>query len=53
VGLAVDADSLTNATRLYEKVGMQTESATRAYSKILRPGRDLALRALPAGETTP
>ncbi len=46
VGLAVDADSLTNATRLYEKVGMQTERATLSWRKVLRPGIDLLRREL-------
>ncbi|MGL4649477.1 MAG: GNAT family N-acetyltransferase, partial [Caldilineaceae bacterium] len=46
VGLAVDAESLTGATVLYEKVGMRTESASLAFRKILRPGVDLAVRTL-------
>lgn len=46
VGLAVDADSLTNATRLYEKVGMHTETATLSWRKVLRPGVDLLRRKL-------
>lgn len=48
VGLAVDADSLTGATRLYEKVGMRTTSAALSYHKVVRPGRDLVRRTLDA-----
>lgn len=46
VGLGVDADSLTNATRLYEKVGMRTETTTLAWRKVLRSGVDLRRREL-------
>jgi ribosomal protein S18 acetylase RimI-like enzyme len=41
--LHVDADSLTGAVRLYEKVGMRSDPQrlmTR-FEKVLRPGRDL------------
>jgi GNAT superfamily N-acetyltransferase len=43
VGLMVDANSLTGATRLYEKAGMHTDSARQMtiYEKELRPGIDL------------
>lgn len=41
VGLAVDADSLTGATRLYEKAGMKTFRQFDRYSKEIRPGQDL------------
>lgn len=41
VGLGVDASSLTGATRLYEKAGMQIFRQYNAYEKELRPGRDL------------
>ncbi|MFN8443499.1 MAG: GNAT family N-acetyltransferase [Caldilineaceae bacterium] len=41
VGLAVDASSLTGATRLYEKAGMKTFRQFDRYSKELRPGKDL------------
>lgn len=41
-GLAVDAASLTNATRLYEKAGMQVTQQFDTYEMELRPGRDLA-----------
>lgn len=41
VGLAVDASSLTGATRLYEKAGMKTFRQFDRYTKELRPGTDL------------
>ncbi len=41
-GLAVDAASLTNATRLYEKAGMQVTQQFDTYEMELRPGKDLA-----------
>jgi RimJ/RimL family protein N-acetyltransferase len=43
VGLGVDAQSLTGATRLYEKAGMRPDPARQfsAYEKELRPGIDL------------
>lgn len=41
VGLGVDADSLTGATRLYEKAGMRIQRQYNNYEKELRPGRDL------------
>ncbi len=44
--LGVDADSLTGATRLYEKAGMSLERRYDVYEKELRPGRDLSIRAL-------
>jgi mycothiol synthase len=46
VGLGVDAESLTGATRLYEKAGMKPDPQ-RQYSifeKELRPGIDLTTR---------
>lgn len=42
VGLAVDAASLTNATRLYEKAGMHVTQQYDTYEMELRPGKDLA-----------
>ncbi len=42
VGLGVDSDSLTGATRLYEKAGMSMVNESDAYEKELRPGRDLS-----------
>jgi mycothiol synthase len=46
VGLGVDAQSLTGATRLYERVGMRAVRHWDALELELRPGRDLAVRAL-------
>lgn len=42
VGLGVDADSLTGATRLYEKAGMHAARRFDVYEKELRPGINLA-----------
>ena len=44
VGLGVDADSLTGATRLYEKAGMCSDPAHAFlfYEKELRPGVELS-----------
>ncbi|MCJ7694417.1 MAG: GNAT family N-acetyltransferase, partial [Anaerolineaceae bacterium] len=41
VGLNVDSDSLTDATRLYSKAGMQVARQSDVYHKELRPGKDL------------
>ncbi len=41
VGLAVDASSLTNATRLYERAGMHVSLQYDTYEMELRPGEDL------------
>ena len=41
VGLGVDAQSLTGATRLYEKAGMHVAFEFHAYEKELRPGVEL------------
>lgn len=46
VGLGVDADSLTGATRLYEKAGMRIYREFHDYEKVLRPGRDYATQTL-------
>ena len=40
VGLGVDASSLTNATRLYEKAGMHVSQQYDTYEYELRPGKD-------------
>ena len=40
-GLGVDADSLTGATRLYERAGMYVAKEDYNYEKVLREGRDL------------
>jgi ribosomal protein S18 acetylase RimI-like enzyme len=42
--LDVDADSLTGATRLYERVGFETVRLSILVEKELRPGRDLRTR---------
>lgn len=41
VGLAVDAASLTGATRLYEKAGMHVVRQYTDYELELRPGKEL------------
>lgn len=38
VGLGVDAQSTTGATRLYERAGMRATHEYAAYQKELRPG---------------
>lgn len=45
VGLAVDAASLTGATRLYEKAGMHVARRYDTYEKELRPGYELGAQA--------
>ncbi len=49
VVLGVDAQSLTGAVRLYERVGMRAVRQWDNYCKELRSGRDLATRTLDAG----
>jgi ribosomal protein S18 acetylase RimI-like enzyme len=46
VGLGVDAESLTGATRLYEKAGMHVQRQYVQFEKDLRPGEDLTTRTL-------
>jgi mycothiol synthase len=41
-GLAVDASSLTNATRLYERAGMHITRQFDTYEMELRPGENLS-----------
>jgi mycothiol synthase len=41
VGLGVDAQSLTGATRLYEKAGMHRQRQSVCYEQELRPGEEL------------
>lgn len=41
-GLGVDAESLTNATRLYEKCGMRQSKVFVQVEKMLRDGEELA-----------
>jgi len=40
IGLGVDAQNPTGATRLYQKAGMHTASEFVMYEKELRPGRE-------------
>ena len=46
VGLGVDGESLTGATRLYECAGMRVFQQRDAYEKTLRPGKDRTTRTL-------
>jgi mycothiol synthase len=46
VGLGVDGQSLTGATRLYERAGMRVMRQFDAYEKVLRPGEDLSTQEL-------
>jgi mycothiol synthase len=48
VGLGADTESLTGATRLYEKVGMQVLRRFQTWEKELRPGEELSTRSLEA-----
>lgn len=41
IGLGVDAQNPTGATRLYQKAGMRVASEFVTYEKELRPGREL------------
>lgn len=49
VGLGVDATSLTNATRLYEKAGMHVAEKFNTYEYELRPGKDLTTKEISTG----
>ncbi len=42
VALHVDSESLTGATRLYEKAGMKVDQLSHEYELELRPGTDLS-----------
>ncbi len=46
VGLGVDSQSLTGATRLYERAGMSVYRVYASYEKILRTGEDLRTQNL-------
>ena len=46
VELDTDSESLTGALRLYEKAGMRVIRRQASYEKVLRSGRDLAVREL-------
>lgn len=41
VGLTVDSQSLTGATRLYERAGMHVARDERSYERVLRDGREI------------
>jgi len=40
-GLGVDSESLTGATRLYERAGMHVARDARSYTRVLREGREI------------
>ncbi len=42
VGLGVDAENPTGATRLYERAGMEVSQRFDSFEKELRPGRNLS-----------
>ena len=46
ISLGVDAQSLTGATRLYERAGMHPALEAAVYQKELRPGEDLSVQEL-------
>jgi len=46
VGLGVDAQSLTGATRLYERAGMHPTMRIATFGRELRPGVDLSVQEL-------
>jgi mycothiol synthase len=52
-GLGVDAQSLTGATRLYEKAGMRSDPARQydLFEKELRPGIDIRTQAVEVEST--
>jgi GNAT superfamily N-acetyltransferase len=45
-GLGVDAQSLTGATRVYEKAGMHAKFRFALYSRTLRDGIDVTTQEL-------
>ncbi len=46
ISLGVDAQSLTGATKLYERAGMRPTLEAAVYQKELRPGEDLSVQEL-------
>jgi len=46
VGLAVDSQNLTGATRLYERVGMHVALQRNTYEKELRAGEELSTQSV-------
>lgn len=53
VGLGVDSQSLTGATRLYERAGMHQARQYDQYEKELRPGRDPRTLELSTSDANP
>jgi mycothiol synthase len=49
VALGVDGESLTGATRIYERLGMRVVDRYDQMTKVLREGRDVATRGLRSG----
>ena len=47
VGLDVDSQNLTGATRLYERAGMHVARTYISYEKELRAGIELSTQAIP------
>ena len=45
-GLGVDAQNLTGALRLYEKVGMRVQRVFDTYEKTIREGREISVESL-------
>jgi mycothiol synthase len=50
-GLAVDSQSLTGATRLYEKAGMRVVREFYDYERVIRDGIEMRTTELPEGAT--
>jgi hypothetical protein len=48
IALGVDAQSLTGATRLYERAGMHAQRRYAMHRKELRPGVDLGTQEVVA-----
>ena len=46
VGLSVDSQNLTGATRLYERAGMHVARQYDTYQKELRPGVELSTQTI-------
>ena len=52
-GLAVDSQSLTGATRLYEKAGMHVVREFYDYERVIRDGTEMRTTELPEEATAP
>jgi mycothiol synthase len=46
IGLGVDAQNPTGATRLYQKAGMRVASEFATYEKEIRPGKEISVQSL-------